>query len=88
MGIDEKDLRRRVTAAIRSYGISHQDKSDIDSRTDGVMIVLGEYVLPFVRKPKSVAHEPVAYLRDLDGTGSLHVCAKGDNGARGVKYVD
>jgi hypothetical protein len=24
------------------------------------------------------AHKPVAYLRDLDGTGSLHVCAKGD----------
>lgn len=24
------------------------------------------------------AQKPVAYLRDLDGTGSLHVCAKGD----------
>lgn len=24
---------------------------------------------------------PVAYLRDLDDTGSLHVCAKGDPGA-------
>jgi hypothetical protein len=28
--------------------------------------------------------EPVAYLRDLDGTGSLHVCAKGDPGATAV----
>jgi hypothetical protein len=25
--------------------------------------------------------EPVAWLRDLDGTGSMHVCAKGDPGA-------
>jgi hypothetical protein len=25
-------------------------------------------------------NEPVAYLRDLDGTGSFHVCAKGDPG--------
>jgi hypothetical protein len=25
--------------------------------------------------------KPVAYLRDLDGTGSMHVCAKGDPGA-------
>lgn len=27
----------------------------------------------------------VVYLRDLDGTGSMHVCAKGDPGA--VAYV-
>lgn len=27
------------------------------------------------------AFKPVAYLRDLDGTGSLHVCAKSDPGA-------
>lgn len=27
------------------------------------------------------ATKPIAYLRDLDGTGSMHVCAKGDPGA-------
>lgn len=27
------------------------------------------------------AQRPVAYLRDLDGSGSMHVCAKGDPGA-------
>lgn len=26
-------------------------------------------------------HEPIAWLRDLDGTGSLHPCAEGDPGA-------
>ena len=25
--------------------------------------------------------EPVAYARDLDGTGSLHMCSRGDKGA-------
>ena len=57
--VNEKDVRHRVMAAIRSYGISHQDKADIESRTDGVMIVLGEYVLPFVRKPKRESVQPV-----------------------------
>lgn len=28
-----------------------------------------------------VMDEPVLYARDLDGTGSLHVCCKGDEGA-------
>jgi len=28
--------------------------------------------------------EPITYLRDLDGSGSLHVCAKGDPGAIAV----
>lgn len=27
---------------------------------------------------------PIAYMRDLDGTGSFHVCAKGDKGAFAV----
>lgn len=50
--VNEKDLRRRVMAAIRSYGHSPQDKASLESRADGVMIVLSEYVLPFVRNPK------------------------------------
>lgn len=28
--------------------------------------------------------EPIAWLRDLDGTGSLHVCSEGDPGAIAV----
>jgi hypothetical protein len=32
-------------------------------------------------EPKLSAGEPIAYLRDLDGTGSLHVCAWSDPGA-------
>lgn len=31
--------------------------------------------------------EPIAYLRDVDGTGSLHPCAKGDAGAFGVARI-
>lgn len=31
--------------------------------------------------PESAAVEAVAWLRDIDGTGSLHPCAKGDPGA-------
>lgn len=31
---------------------------------------------------------PIAYLRDLDGTGSLHVCAKDDPGAISVYSAD
>lgn len=27
----------------------------------------------------------LVYLRDLDGTGSMHVCAQGDSGA--VEYI-
>lgn len=27
------------------------------------------------------SYAPVIYLRDLDGTGSLHLCDKGDEGA-------
>jgi hypothetical protein len=34
-----------------------------------------------MKEPTLLNEEPVAYLRDLDGTGSLHVCAKGDPGA-------
>lgn len=30
---------------------------------------------------------PLAYLRDLDGSGSFHVCAKGDPGAIAVVAV-
>ena len=31
-----------------------------------------------------MSREPIAYLRDLDGTGSLHPCAPGDPGAIAV----
>lgn len=40
------------------------------------------------RANKPVMSDPVAYVRDLDGTGSLHICTKGDPGSKGVKYVD
>jgi hypothetical protein len=50
--VNDADLRRRIKAAIRSYGISHQDKADVESRADGVMIILNEYVLPFLAKPE------------------------------------
>jgi hypothetical protein len=39
-------------------------------------------------KPVMRSDEPVAYVRDIDGTGSLHICAKGDPGAIGVVYAD
>lgn len=34
----------------------------------------------------AVADDPVAYLRDLDGTGSLHPCGKNDPGAFPVYF--
>lgn len=32
-----------------------------------------------------LSYAPVVYLRDVDGTGSLHPCSKGDEGA--IAYV-
>lgn len=64
--VNEKDVRRRVMAAIRSYGMSHQEKADIESRTDGVMIVLGEYVLPFVRKPERESIDEAEHMDSCD----------------------
>jgi hypothetical protein len=46
--VDMKDIRRRVMSAIRSYGYSTQFKEDVESRADGVMIMLGEYVFPYL----------------------------------------
>ena len=65
--VDEKNLRRRIMAAIRSYGYSSQDKADIESRADGVMIVPGEYVLPFVqRRTERVAARNADASREME----------------------
>lgn len=48
--VDEKKIRKMVMQAIRSYGYSSQDKASLESRTDGVMIVLGEEVFPHLKR--------------------------------------
>jgi transcriptional regulator with XRE-family HTH domain len=62
-----------------------QAKDDLRKMEEGVRPVTGPVLVAAeLMAANSWLPEPVAYLRDLDGTGSLHVCAKGDPGARPV----
>lgn len=78
----EDEIMMLRAACARRFDESLRTESLFCIAATGIRIYLSR------TKPKPVSGEPVAYVRDLDGTGSLHICAKGDPGARGVAYDD
>lgn len=47
-----------------------------------------EYHLPHSSGLRVLVREPIAWLRDVDGTGSLHPCSEGDPGAIAVYALE
>jgi hypothetical protein len=83
--LDPECIGRRVLIEIE---IVHSGMTKTDIRIGGKSEVIDTHQLrraaieAEMKEPTlPKAQKPVAYLRDLDGTGSMHVCAKGDPGA-------